>query len=409
MKRRHFFKSVGAGSLAAISPAWPSEPSKSESGEIRVAGHWDARAEIHLGHIVWNFSQLKKRVKTRVMAVVKANAYGHGIVDVSRALEKAGADWLMVGKLEEAVELRDAGVRCPILNFGPFDRQDGDEIVKRNISQSIYSGDAALLHEAALKHGRRASFHIDIDTGMSRTGGPYRQALTLIKKTTFLSHLKMDGIMTTLTEDPEFDREQVRRLLEVCSAAKKKGISLSLRHAASSAGLLASPEYYLDMVRPGITLYGYYPNAQTQKEDALELRPALKLFARVIFIKDLEPGESASYHRTFVAQRPTRVATVGIGYSDGYPPQLGGKGSVLIRDKKFPVLNAVTSNHLMVELGEDRDIRIGDEAVLIDPDRSAGLTADVLAEQSGVSDYKILIGLNPRLPRLFRQESAGQT
>jgi alanine racemase len=406
MKRRHFLKSAGAGSLAAMSPAWTNEPSKRESGEIGLAGHWDARAEIHLGRIVWNFSQLKKRARVRVMAVIKANAYGHGIVDVSRALEKAGADWLMVGKLEEATLLRDAGVRCPILNFGPFDSQDCDEIVKRNISQSVYSEDAAFLHEAAAKQGRKASIHIDIDTGMSRTGAPLKQALPLIEKMASLSHLQMGGIMTTLTEDPEFDREQVRRLLEVCSAAEKKGISTGLRHAASSAGLLASPDYYLDMVRPGITLYGYYPNAQTQKGDALELRPALKLLARVIFIRDLEPGESASYHRAFVAQRPTRVATVGIGYSDGYPPQLGGTGSVLIRNKKFPVLNAVTSNHLMVELGEDRDVRVGDEAVLIDPDRSAGLTADVLAEQSGVSDYKILISLNPRLPRLFRQEAA---
>jgi alanine racemase len=406
MKRRHFFKSVGAGSLAAFSPAWPSTPSKSESGEIGIAGQWDARAEVHLDRIVWNLAQLKKLVKTRVMAVVKANAYGHGIVDVSRALEKAGADCLMVGKLEEAVALREAGVRCPILNFGPFDKPDCAEIVKRNISQSVYTGDAAFLHEAALKQRRKTSVHIDIDTGMSRTGVSYKQALPLIEKMASFSHLKMDGIMTTLTEDPEFDREQVRRLLEVCSAAKKKGISSGLRHAASSAGILASPEFHLDMVRPGITLYGYYPNVQTQKEDALDLRPALKLFARVVFIKDLEPGDSASYHRVFVAQRQTRVATVGIGYSDGYPPQLGGNGSVLIRNKRFPVLNAVTSNHLMVELGEDRDVRIGDEVVLIDPDRRSGLTADVLAEQSGISDYKILIGLNPRLPRISRQEAA---
>jgi alanine racemase len=388
--------------LVAISPAWPGAASKSESGEIGISGQWDARAEVHLDRIVWNMAQLKKRVRTRVMAVVKANAYGHGIVDVSRALEKAGADWLMVGKLEEAVALRDAGVRCPILNFGPFAKPDCDEIVKRNISQSVYTGDTAFLHEAALKQGMNTSVHIDIDTGMSRTGAPYKQALPLIEKLASFSHLKMDGVMTTLTE---FDREQVRRLLGVCSAAKKKGISVGLRHAASSAGLLASPEYHLDLVRPGITLYGYYPNAQTQKEDALDLRPALKLFARVIFIRDLEPGESASYHRAFVAQRPTRVATVGIGYSDGYPPQLGGKGSVLIRDKKFPVLNAVTSNHLMVELGEDRDVGIGDEAVLIDSDRSSGLTADVLAEQCGISDYKILIGLNPRLPRIYKKEA----
>lgn len=176
---------------------------------------------------------------------------------------------------------------------------------------------------------------------------------------------------------------------------------MGLKHAASSAGIFESPEFYLDMIRPGITLYGYYPNGQTQKEDLLKLRPALKLMARVIFIKDMRPGDSVSYHRVYTARKKMRVATVGIGYSDGYLPQLGGKGFVSIRGNKYPVMAAVTSNHIMADLGDDHDIKVGEDVTLIDNRIDSGLTADVLEAQSGVSDYKILIGLNPLLPRKF--------
>jgi alanine racemase len=223
----------------------------------------------------------------------------------------------------------------------------------------------------------------------------------LIEKIAALPHLKIEGICTTLTEDPEFDKEQLQRFLEICAGAKRKGISLGWRHAASSAAVFYSPDFFLDMIRPGITLYGYYPNARTRKEDALRLKPALKLSTTVTFIKDLSPGESLSYLRVFRAEKKMRAATLGVGYSDGYPFLFGGKVSVMIRNKAFPVLDAVTSNHVMVDLGDDREVRIGDEAALIHPDRSTGLAADALAEQSGVPDYKILIGLNPLTPRIY--------
>ncbi|OGD21141.1 MAG: hypothetical protein A2Y70_00980 [Candidatus Aminicenantes bacterium RBG_13_64_14] len=200
---------------------------------------------------------------------------------------------------------------------------------------------------------------------------------------------------------PGFDAVQLRRFLEICALARKKGIDHGLRHAASSAGLFSGPEFRLDMVRPGITLYGYYPNARTRKEDALGLKPALRLLARVTFINDVAAGESLSYVRAIKVERPTRVAAVGIGYSDGYPPALGGKGIVQIRGKSFPVLPAVTSNHIMVDLGNDRGIAVGDEAVLFDNERSSGATADILSEQCGVSDYKLLIGINPFIPRVY--------
>ncbi len=397
---------MGISSIASL--AYPNQkPGKSlrevppEGMLSEIAGRKDPWIEVNLDHIRWNFSQIKKHVKVRVMAVVKANAYGHGLVGVALTLEKAGVDGLMVGKLTEGLALRKAGLQSPILNFGPFGKEDCEAIVMNNLSQSVFSEEAASLHEAASRFRNKASVHIDIDTGMSRTGIPYDKALPLIEKIAALSQIKIDGIATTLTEDPEFDREQLRRFREVCSAAEKKGISLGLKHAASSAGIFESPEFFLDMIRPGITLYGYYPNGQTQKEDLLKLRPALKLMAKVIFIKDMRPGDSVSYHRAIKAQKKMRVATVGVGYSDGYLPQLGGKGFVSIRGKKYPVMAAVTSNHIMADLGNDQDLKVGDEAILIDNQKNSGFTADVLEAQSGVSDYKILIGLNPLLPRRY--------
>ncbi|OGD31668.1 MAG: alanine racemase [Candidatus Aminicenantes bacterium RBG_19FT_COMBO_58_17] len=423
MRRRNFLQAMGAGSLAALSSAElgtprhmtsPDCPKDGESTRIPPlsanqeeqpaagpGGYHDPRIAVNLAHIRWNLSQIRNHVKVPVMAVVKANAYGHGLVGTSKALEKAGADSLMVGKLQEAVALREAGIRCPILNFGPFDRRDSAEIIQRKISQSVFTEEVAYLDEAAAGLDKTASVHIDIDTGMGRTGAAPEQALRIIKKTASFPHLKIDGVCTTLTEEPDFDKEQLRRFLQVCTGARAKGISLGLRHAASSAGIFYSSEFYLDMIRPGITLYGYYPNAGTRKTDALGLKPVLKLSARVSFIKDLGAGEPFSYLRAFKAESKMRLATIGIGYSDGYPFLFSGKVQVLIRNKKFPVLGAITSNHVMVGLGDDREVRIGDEVTLIDPDRSSGLAADDLAGPSGVADYKILIGLNPLIPRTY--------
>jgi alanine racemase len=403
MKRRNFL-----GTLAALSPVVAADrfagkrgKDAAESTPLAVSGHGDPRIEVKLSHLAWNLAQLRKRVKVPIMGVVKANAYGHGLVGVAEALETAGVEALMVGKLQEAVALREAGIRCPVLNFGPFDRRDAGEIIGRRISQSVFTEEAVYLEEAAAGLNQTASVHIDIDTGMGRTGVLPDRALPLIEKIASFPHLKIEGVCTTLTEDPEFDRQQLRHFLDICSTAKRKGISLGWRHAASSAAVFYTSDFYLDMIRPGITLYGYYPNARTRKEDGLSLKPALKLSATVIFIKDLSPGESLSYLRVFKAGKKMRAATLGIGYSDGYPFLFGGKVSVKIRNKTFPVLEAVTSNHVMVDLGDDREVRIGDEATLIDPERSSGLTTDALAERSGVPDYKILIGLNPLTPRVY--------
>jgi alanine racemase len=404
MKRRKFFKEVGLG-LGSIAPLLQVPSKKAPvpiKEEARAAGSMDASIEVNLDLIAWNLDQIRSTVRVPIMAVIKANAYGHGLVGVARRLEKEGVGWLMVGKLEEALLLRRAGIRSSILNFGPYSREDCDRIVQNNISQSAYSEEVIrYLHEAALKQKRQAGIHLDVDTGMGRTGIPFKNALPLIHKTASLSGLKMGGIMTTLTEDNEYDLEQLGRFAEVCSQAKAKGIDVGLRHAASSAGILSGPRFHLDLVRPGIMLYGYYPSAQTQTEDKLSLKPALRLLARVIDIRHLSQGDTLSYHRAYVADKEMWTATVGLGYSDGYPAQLAGKGSVLVKGKTYPVIAAVTANHLLVDLNDSEDIRVGDEAVLLETRPEDELTGDVLAEVSGLSVYRILIGLNQQLPRNY--------
>ncbi len=416
MKRRAFFEALGtgglgsawalrgprrAGSLPSRSPEFPPEP-----GRTYGRGSLDPRIEVDLGLIGWNLGRVRSKANVPIMAVVKANAYGHGLVEVGAYLERRGAEALMVGKLDEALRLRENGVRCPVLNFGPIGPADAPEIVRNGITQSVSTDDVLFLEEEAARAGRTASVDVHIDTGMNRFGIPWDRAFPYVEKTARLDHVKIKGVSTVFTEDPEFDREQLRRFLDVCAMAEKRGIDVGLRHAASSAALFAGSEFSLDMIRPGITLYGYYPNARTRKEDALGLRPALRLTARVTFINDLAVGETISYLRVYKAERPMRVATVGIGYSDGYPPGAGGKGAVLIGERTYPVLPAVTSNHIMVDLGDDRSVRIGDEVVLIDNRKETGVAADALAEKTGLSDYRWLIGLNPHVPRFFKPGSS---
>jgi alanine racemase len=404
MDRRKFLETMGLTPLAVYARSRNAETYQIPQESVKKAdksGSLDPRVEVSLDHIGFNLDQIRKRVKVPVMAVVKANAYGHGLVEVSRYLEKRGVEGLMVGKLQEALELRSQGVNGLILNFGPFGKDDSEAIVRGDLCQNVYTEDVHYLEEAARRFGQKAGVDIHVDTGMNRVGIPYDRALPLIEKISSLPHLKIHGVSTTLTEDPDFDKEQLKRFLDVCGRAEKKGISLGKKHAASSDGLFPGPEFYLDMVRPGITLYGYYPNSETQKEDSLGLRPALQLFAYVTFIKDLAPGESLSYHRAFKAQKKMRVATLGIGYSDGFPAQVPDKGLVSIGSKKYKIMAALTANHLMIDLDNDASVKLGDEVSLISRQKDSDLTADMVAERAGISDYKLLICLNPLMPRNY--------
>ena len=364
----------------------------------------DPWVELDLQNMTWNLSQIRTITKAKVMAVIKANAYGHGLVEVGKHLEKTGVDFLMVGKLDEAILLRKNGVSVPILNFGPYGNGECEKIIRNKVSQSVFDEKAGSLSEAGLKLGKKARVHIHVDTGMGRMGIQHRDALPYISEVSKLKGLTIEGISTALTEDDEFDREQLDRFLNLCRQAEKGGISLGLKHAASSDGLLDLPSSHLDMVRPGITVYGYYPSEKTRKEDRLALRPVLQLKSRVAAVKTLQPGDSVSYHRIYTAQKRERIAIVPVGYSDGYPPNVIGKASILIRGKRYPLIAAVTANHCTVLLEENSSVSSGDEVVLIGSQGKEKITADELGSWAGVSAYKILIALNPLLPRIITRQ-----
>lgn len=403
--RRDFLLLSGLSSASLLfGPAARSRSFGKESAGPASHPDSDPWVELDLKNMTWNLNQIRTATRAKVMAVIKANAYGHGLVEVGRHLEKAGVDFLMVGKLDEALLLRKNNVSVPILNFGPFSSGECEEIVRKKISQTVFDEKARSLSEAGLKLGKKARIHIQVDTGMGRMGIQHRDALPYIQEVSKLKGLAIEGISTTLTEDDDFDREQLDRFLNLCREAEKGGISLGLKHAASSDGLLDLPSSHLDMVRPGIAVYGYYPSEKTQKEDRLALRPVLQLKSRVASVKTLLPGDSVSYHRLYTAQKRERIAIVPVGYSDGYPPNVIGKASVLIRGKRYPLIAAVTANHCTVLLEEDSAVSPGDEVVLIGSQGKEKITADELAGWAGVSAYKTLIALNPQLPRIISSQ-----
>lgn len=360
----------------------------------------DVWIELNMDHMGWNLNKIRKLVKRPVLAVIKANAYGHGLIPSARYLEKSGIDSLMVCKLDEAIELRESGIACPILNFGPFFPESAELLVKHQLIQFVFSSDVKALNSAAEQLGKTANVHIHIDTGMGRMGIPYHEAFPSIVELATLNNLRIRGISTTLTEDEEFDREQVRRLLSIYKKAEKAGIDLGRIHAASSAAIISYPDSYLDMVRPGILVYGYYPSEKSQSTDKLSLKPVLQLKCRVAAVKTLRPGDSISYHRAYTAKTREKIAVLPIGYSDGYPFNVAGHGFVLLNGERAPIVGSITANHLEVKLKLDSHVSVGDEAVLIGDQKNESIPADELARWAEVSTYKILIGLNPLVQRI---------
>jgi len=399
--RRKFLKISGFSPLALMALIkGTSRASSLLSKENSDYPKPDVWIELNLDHMGWNLDKIRKLAKRPVLAVIKANAYGHGLIPTAHYLERSGIDSLMVCKLDEAIQLRESGVACPILNFGPFFPESAALLVKHQISQFVFTRDVKTLNLTAVQMGKTSKIHIHIDTGMGRMGIPYNEAFSLLLELATLKNLKNGGISTTLTEDDEFDREQIKRLISICRRAEKNGIDIGRKHAASSAAILSYPESYLDMVRPGILIYGYYPSEKSQLKNILELKPVFQLKSRVAAVKTLMPGDSISYHRAYIAKTREKIAVLPVGYSDGYPFNVAGRGFVLLNGERVPIVGSVTANHLEVRLKSDSNVSLGDEAVLIGHQIKERITADELAKWAGVSTYKILIGLNPLLQRI---------
>ena len=359
---------------------------------------FDPWVEVRGDHVRHNLGQVRSRVEGRpILAVLKNNAYGMGITNMARILEREpDVVGLAVVKLEEAIALREARIEKPILLMGPLDSRDVLEAAAHNVMPMIYTPVGKTLDEAAAKLGRRIPIHVCVDTGMGRVGVPHRQALALIEDLAAREAVDIQGMMMTLTEDVAFEKEQYRRFVALRDELRQRGIATGLSHAASSSGLFQSSFAFMDMVRPGIALYGCYADPKYRTAGIMELRPAIGLKARVAYVKQLKKGESAGYHRAYRAPSDIWIATLPLGHVDGVP-QTGWEGArIRVGDDLYPVAG-VFSSHTLLEVGGEQTVMVGDVATVFD--WRDGSRPEDLAAATGTSAYNLIMHLSPLLPR----------
>ena len=314
----------------------------------------------------------------------------------------AGADYLAVAVLNEAIELRDAGFTTPILVLGFTPLEQSSLLVDRDITATVFSIEAAeSVSAAAVKLGKRARVHLAVDTGMGRIGIRPETAGDLAAQIAALPQLELEGMFSHLaladSRDKSFAREQLRRFKLAIESTKAHHVEIPLKHLANSAATLEMPETHFDMVRPGVILYGLWPSAEVVRET--DLRPAMTLKAQAEYIKTLQPGEPIGYGCTFVTERESRIATLPIGYADGYTRLLAGKAEVEIRGQRAKVVGRICMDQCMVDVTSVEDMSLVDEIILFG---SAGLTIDEVADWLGTINYEIVCMISPRVPRVYK-------
>jgi len=355
--------------------------------------------EIDLDAIGYNIDQAKARTGGEIVPCVKSNAYGHGVVPVVAYMMDKGVKRVLVAKLHEALQLREAGLDLGIINIDPlFSNAQFKTIVDQDITQTIYQPEPARrLNEAAGKLGKTVGIWIKIDTGLGRVGVRWNEADDLIEKVSKLKNLRIEGIFSTMSEDDELDRKQVQRMLDIEAAANAKGIEVGTKSIASSNSLFHKDYTYLDATRPGLMLMGFYPE-DADKGHGIVLRQSLCWKARVEHVKWIEAGESVTYSRRFVAQKRMKVGTVHVGYYDGFPRGLTQKGRVRVGDVIKPVLGTVSVNHFLVDL-TGTDVQVGD---VVEPiSRMGENDALSVANLAGIMTYSLGNALNMLTPRVY--------
>jgi alanine racemase len=360
---------------------------------------------VDLARLVGNFATIRAHVGGRaVMPILKANAYGHGLVPVARALEAAGAPCFGVAVLEEGLVLRQAGVRVPILVLGGIVGEQIPLFLDAGLSLTASSIDKLrAIDAAAAGRPEKARVHLKIDTGMGRIGVRWSGASRLIEESLRCTNVAVEGVYTHLATsdeaEPSFTRTQLARFAEALDAYARLGAPCPPRHAAATGGILQHPDSWLDLVRPGLLLYGVHPSADFPVR--LPVQPALSWTSKVVFFKVVLPGESVSYGATWRASEPTRVVTVPVGYGDGYLRALGAGGAeVLLRGQRRPVIGRVCMDQLMVSVGWGEAWN-GDEVVLLGEQGGCAVRAEELAARAGTIPWEILTAINARVPRLY--------
>ncbi len=347
-----------------------------------------------------NVAELARLIEGRpIFAVVKNNAYGLGMGTVGPLLDPLPAiAGLAVVKVDEAIRLRDAGVKKPVLVMGLVSESEAVELAQRDVRLAPFAPDAGeVLTRISRRLGRAVPVHLYLDTGMNRLGMPYYRAAAWIKDLAARREVSIEGTFMSFTEDKSFDPEQLQRFRDLTDELRRAGVHLGKLHAASSHGLFFRRDGYLDMVRPGLVLYGAYP-AGAADVGLANLTPVFRLKARVVDVQQLRAGDSASYDRAYTATKPIWIAVVPVGHADGYPRGAVKGCQVLVGEKLYPVIAAVSASHTIIELGDEKTVEVGDVATLVGPDRPE-ITPNAVAERAEVSVYDVLMHLSALLPK----------
>ncbi len=364
-------------------------------------------AEINLDTIATNTKNIKKLVGDKeLIAIVKADCYGHGAVDVVPTLLENGASRLAVAMLTEAIELRENNINAPIVILGYTPLYLGEELINYDIEQTVYDLDYAKeLSKIALSFNKKAKIHIAIDTGMGRIGFlPGDDTIKTINEVYNLEGLEVIGIYSHFSTSDEKDKsyanEQLFKFKKVMADLKALGIEIPLKHISNSGAIIDMPETYLNGVRPGIILYGYYPSKEVSN-DNLSVKPALTLKAKVAHVKELHKDMYISYGKTFKTNKKTIVATLPIGYGDGYPRALSENAKVIVNGKFASILGRICMDQCMIDVTDIENIKTGDEVIILGGEGDLKFNADDMAEALGTINYEILCRIKSRIPRVY--------
>ena len=363
-------------------------------------------AEVDLGALEFNYRQIQKRIPegVKLLAVVKADAYGHGAIPVSLKLEKLGVEYLGVAIPEEGVELRRGGVKAPILVLGGIFGREVDQIFRFRLTPVIFRKDSLkLLSQEAERRRRKVKVHLKVDTGMGRLGVPLSDWPDFLKEVKRFPKIEIEGILShfsMLDAEKDLTQNQWGAFQRAVTIAQEMGISCQYLHMASSATLTAFPGYSAKLVRPGIMLYGSYPSPKFQS--LIPLKPVMTLKTRIHFLKSVPPGTRISYGGTFKTKRESLIATLPIGYADGYSHHLSNHGEVLIHGKRAPVVGKVCMDFIMVDVTDIPRVSVGDEVILMGRQGREQITAEEIAEKINSISYEVLCLIGKRVPRVYK-------
>jgi alanine racemase len=378
----------------------------------QLTNHRPTWAEVSLSALTENYLTLKHHLAaqgnagTSLMAVVKANAYGHGAVECARALADCGADWFGVALVEEGIELRQAGITQPIFCLGGFWRTQGELILAHDLIPALFRMDLAEeLNARAREAGRIVNFHLKVDTGMGRLGVPLGEVAEFARALQGFDHLRLEGVMTHFADAdgmvPDYTERQIQQFDEAVLILLEAGFTPTWFHLANSAGMHAFPQAHGNLARAGAAMYGLTRDVLSPRLEPLPLKPVMSLNSRIVLLKTVPAGASLGYGCTFTTTRESRIATLPIGYADGFHRAHSNNGQVLVRGQFAPVVGRVSMDLTIIDVTEVPGVELGDGVVLIGQQQDARISAEDLAEQIGTISYEIVTGISARVPRIF--------